>query len=77
MTHSTTRARQIQFLSGFGSKAVRQALDGMLIRKRLSILDVLSDSMVEELASRLVSDERATQHRNFRNRALFAQQGVK
>ena len=64
----TDRKRQEKFCRDFGEAVVAVSIADMLRAKGLTVLDVLPDEMVAELASRMARKWRETSRLNVRNR---------
>lgn len=65
----TTRADHLRVIRDFDSRTIDYAITRLLIRKGLTLLDVLPDDMVAELAGHMLADWRYTRELNERNRA--------
>jgi len=64
----TDRKRQEKFCRDFGPPVLAIAIADMLRAKGLTVLDVLPDEMVAELASRMARKWHETSRLNVRNR---------
>lgn len=66
----TTRADHLRVIRDFDGRATDRAVTGLLTHKGLTLLDVLPDDMVAELAERMLADWRFAQKMNERNRKM-------